>query len=27
MKYDTSVLCDFYEDDVNVVVPLFSNFV
>ncbi len=26
MKYDTSELCDIYQDDVNVVEPLFSNF-
>lgn len=26
MKYDTSVLCDYYPDDVNVVEPIFSNF-
>lgn len=26
MKYDTSELCDIYQEDVNVVEPLFSNF-
>jgi regulator of ribonuclease activity A len=26
MKYDTSELCDIYQEDVNVVKPLFSNF-
>lgn len=26
MKYDTSELCDIYQDGVNVVEPLFSNF-
>ncbi|VTN12924.1 Regulator of ribonuclease activity A [Raoultella terrigena] len=25
MKYDTSELCDIYQEDVNVVEPLFSN--
>lgn len=26
MNYDTSELCDIYQEDVNVVEPLFSNF-
>lgn len=26
MKYDTSELCDIYQESVNVVEPLFSNF-
>lgn len=26
MKYDTSELCDIYQEEVNVVEPLFSNF-
>lgn len=26
MKYDTSELCDTYQEEVNVVEPLFSNF-
>ena len=26
MKYDTSELCDIYQEDINVVEPLFSNF-
>ncbi|WP_392558983.1 ribonuclease E activity regulator RraA [Orbus mooreae] len=26
MYYDTSVLCDFYPEDVNVVEPIFTNF-
>ncbi|MDC9615096.1 ribonuclease E activity regulator RraA [Xenorhabdus khoisanae] len=26
MKYDTSELCDTYQEDINVVEPLFSNF-
>lgn len=26
MEYDTSILCDYYPEDVNVVEPLFSNF-
>ncbi len=26
MKYDTSELCDVYQEEVNVVEPLFSNF-
>ncbi len=26
MKYDTSALCDIYQEEVNVVEPLFSNF-
>ncbi|PHM26243.1 ribonuclease E activity regulator RraA [Xenorhabdus budapestensis] len=26
MKYDTSELCEIYQEDVNVVEPLFSNF-
>lgn len=26
MKYDTSRLCDIYQENVNVVEPLFSNF-
>lgn len=26
MKFDTSMLCDYYPEDVNVVEPIFSNF-
>lgn len=26
MYYDTSVLCDYYPEDVNVVEPIFTNF-
>ncbi|WP_445373472.1 ribonuclease E activity regulator RraA [Photorhabdus tasmaniensis] len=26
MKYDTSELCDIYQEEVNVVEPMFSNF-
>ncbi len=26
MEFDTSVLCDYYPEDVNVVEPIFSNF-
>ncbi|QIQ20818.1 ribonuclease E activity regulator RraA [Zophobihabitans entericus] len=26
MEYDTSILCDYYPADVNVVEPIFSNF-
>lgn len=26
MEYDTSILCDYYPEDVNVVEPMFSNF-
>ncbi|MDF7666663.1 ribonuclease E activity regulator RraA [Orbaceae bacterium ESL0727] len=26
MEFDTSILCDYYPEDVNVVEPLFSNF-
>lgn len=26
MNFDTSVLCDFYPEDVNVVEPIFTNF-
>lgn len=26
MEFDTSILCDYYPEDVNVVEPIFSNF-
>lgn len=26
MNFDTSVLCDFYPEDINVVEPIFTNF-
>lgn len=26
MDYDTSILCDYYPEDINVVEPLFTNF-
>ena len=26
MDFDTSILCDYYPEDINVVEPLFTNF-
>ncbi|MDF7670567.1 ribonuclease E activity regulator RraA [Orbaceae bacterium ESL0721] len=26
MEFDTSILCDYYPEDINVVEPIFSNF-